>query len=366
LDACQEVALSSKTIPQNDSSISDLSANASAEEPSDMIKKAKKKPKRSVLRGAIMGGVVALWVFSGNYLFTSIFTLMTVLGQLEYYRMVMNTGIFPARKISVVGACSMFVTALAAPNLHQICLPTFALFAMTWFLTMKREVSTISEIATTFTGMFYLGYIPSFWVRVRQVGVREQTRLAPLAAPVLDLIGRKVSALPAWVPASVPLPITQGAIVIFWTWLSIAFADVGAYFAGRNFGKTKLGSLSVGSALGETSPNKTVEGVIGGCTISAALSTLGAWIMRWPWWYVTGPIYGVSVALLGLVGDLTASMLKRDAGLKDFGDLIPDHGGIMDRVDSYIFNAPFCWLVVSFVLPTLSRISRGGALKLFV
>jgi len=70
----------------------------------------KKKPRRSILFGAVMGAVVAAWVFSGNYIFTGLFTLMTILGQLEYYRMVMNTGVYPARKISIVGACSMFLT----------------------------------------------------------------------------------------------------------------------------------------------------------------------------------------------------------------------------------------------------------------
>lgn len=71
---------------------------------------AKKKGGRSVLFGAVMGAAVACWVFSGDYIFTGIFTLMTILGQLEYYRMVMNTGIYPARRISVLGACSMFLT----------------------------------------------------------------------------------------------------------------------------------------------------------------------------------------------------------------------------------------------------------------
>lgn len=69
-----------------------------------------KKKSRSVLFGATMGAIVALWVFSGNFLFTAAFTLMTALGQLEYYRMVMKTGVYPARRISVVGACSMFLT----------------------------------------------------------------------------------------------------------------------------------------------------------------------------------------------------------------------------------------------------------------
>ena len=92
----------------------------------------KRKPRRSILFGATMGAIVACWVFSGNYIFTALFTLMTLVGQLEYYRMVMNTGIYPARRISVFGACAMFVTALFYPHLHQIVLPVFATIAMIW------------------------------------------------------------------------------------------------------------------------------------------------------------------------------------------------------------------------------------------
>ncbi|KAL7428179.1 hypothetical protein ACHAXH_005428 [Discostella pseudostelligera] len=322
-------------------------------------KKSKKKKGRSVLFGATMGLAVACWVYSGNYIFTTLFTLMTALGQLEYYRMVMNTGIYPARRISVLGACAMFVTALFAPDLHQICLPVASTVAMMWFLTMRRGISTISEIATTFTGIFYLGYIPSYWVRIRLIGgdLIQPTRLQPIMKPILDRLGQKK--LPYFLPKTIRFPITVGANFIFWTWLCIAFSDVGGYFAGRKFGKTKLGAIS--TAAGKTSPNKTVEGVIGGCAFSVVLATLGAWIQKWPYWFVLGPVHGIMLSLLGLVGDLTASMLKRDAGLKDFGDLIPEHGGIMDRVDSYIFTAPYGWVMCGYIIPWLKRIADARA-----
>lgn len=244
------------------------------ETPSTTPKK-KNKNRRSILFGATMGLCVAAWVFSGNYIFTGLFTLMTILGQLEYYRMIINTGVYPARRISVVGACTMFLTALFVPDYHQICLPLFGLWTMIWFLTMRRKPPTIPEIATTFTGMFYLGYVPSFWVRIRLLGAnKEPTRLAPIAEPVLRFIQNNAQAkLPSFVPSAVHLPITGGAIFIFWTWLCLAFSDVGAYFVGKFHGKTKLGTLC--PAAGATSPNKTVEGVLGGCAVSAALGVLG-------------------------------------------------------------------------------------------
>lgn len=175
-------------------------------------------------------------------------------------------------------------------------------------------------------------------LRIRLIGAgRQPTRLAPIVQPIftrLSEISSVSSKVPSFLPKTIHLPITTGSNFIFWSWLCIAFSDVGGYFAGRRFGKTKLSAIS--PAAGKTSPNKTVEGVVGGCVFSVILATLGAWIQKWPYWSIVGPIHGVSLALLGLLGDLTASMLKRDAGLKDFGDFIPEHGGIMDRVDSYV------------------------------
>jgi CDP-diglyceride synthetase len=240
--------------------------------------------------------------------------------------------------------------ALFAPNLHQICLPIFGLWSMIWFLTKRRQFATIPDIATTFTGMFYLGYVPSFWVRIRLLGAgMEPTRLYQIMGPIRGFLTNKFGII---IPDRlIHFPITTGAVFIFWSWLSLAFSDVGAYFVGRKYGKTKLGEIS--PAAGATSPNKTVEGVIGGCALSAILSIIGAWVQKWPYFVLTGAIHGAILALLGLIGDLTASMLKRDSGLKDFGDLIPEHGGILDRVDSFIWTAPYSWLVCQYIIPAL-------------
>jgi phosphatidate cytidylyltransferase len=224
---------------------------------------------------------------------------------------------------------------------------------------MRRKVSTISEIATTFTGMFYLGYIPSFWVRIRGIQATPDqpvTLLRPLVVPLLKTITTFTKNTFPYISRFISSPVTVGSTFIFWTWISIAFSDVGAYFSGRKYGNTKLGSIF--PVAGAASPNKTVEGYLGGTIFGAAFATLGAWIMQWPYWYLTGPIHGVMLAFLGLVGDLTASMLKRDSGLKDFGDLLPEHGGIMDRVDSFIFTAPYSWLVLQFIIPALRARSR--------
>ena len=112
--------------------------------------------------------------------------------------------------------------------------------------------------------------------------------------------------------------------------ISIAASDVGAYFAGKNFGRTKLSEFTGISV----SPNKTMEGVYGGMALCSLFATTGAFLMNWPLWYLTGPFYGSMISLLGLLGDLTVSLFKRDAGMKDTGSLLPGHGGILDRVDS--------------------------------
>lgn len=113
--------LNGSVLTQTSNGAKHTNSDTKAITPSKDGKAPKKKQSRSVLFGASMGAIVACWVFSGNFLFTSLFTAMTILGQLEYYRMVMRVGIYPARKISVVGACAMFVTvSLLYEDKHEI------------------------------------------------------------------------------------------------------------------------------------------------------------------------------------------------------------------------------------------------------
>lgn len=111
LDACDSILSESEKAVSKENGTKQAAAVAtSLEPPKGASPGAPKKKGRSVLFGATMGAGAACWVFSGNYIFTGLFTLMTILGQLEYYRMVMNTGVYPARRVSVIGAASMFLT----------------------------------------------------------------------------------------------------------------------------------------------------------------------------------------------------------------------------------------------------------------
>lgn len=116
------------------------------------------------------------------------------------------------------------------------------------------------------------------------------------------------------------------------TWLN----DTCAYFVGRAFGRRKL--------YERISPSKTWEGAIGG----AAGSIVGALVVQWFWLpqlsLPGAALIGAGAAVLGPLGDLSESMLKRAFGAKDSGRLLPGHGGILDRLDALIFNAPFVLL----------------------
>lgn len=130
---------------------------------------------------------------------------------------------------------------------------------------------------------------------------------------------------------------------LFYFWMLFICAwgsDTGAYFTGRAFGKHKLAPV--------LSPKKTVEGLIGGIVSAVGLS-IGLYFLIFGhapgnWLGLIGSAALFSVA--GVVGDITASYIKRDAGIKDYGKLMPGHGGVMDRFDSVLFIAPLMYIVL--------------------
>jgi phosphatidate cytidylyltransferase len=118
--------------------------------------------------------------------------------------------------------------------------------------------------------------------------------------------------------------------------LAVWSYDTGAYLVGRRFGRTRF--------LSHISPSKTVEGLIGGLFATTAVVGLLLWAVgQWP---VHALVLGPLIAGAAQAGDLAESMLKRAAGASDSGTLIPGHGGILDRVDSFLFAAPVITLYV--------------------
>lgn len=147
----------------------------------------------------------------------------------------------------------------------------------------------------------------------------------------------------------------HGVFFIVYTLVATWMADAGAYFAGTFFGKHKLSP--------EISPKKTWEGFVGGVICSAlsgVLCGLGYELLDR---IAVGDeaalrvnilvlaVTGFFVAWLGLLGDLSMSLLKRQCGVKDFGNILPGHGGVMDRFDSVVFTAPFVYLVFQVFFP---------------
>lgn len=132
----------------------------------------------------------------------------------------------------------------------------------------------------------------------------------------------------------------NGAELVLTLLFSSSFCDIGAYFTGKTFGKTKL--------LPEISPNKTVEGSIGGSLACIIVWFIGGNLSGLPWYHSF--VIGIMTAIVAQMGDLIESLFKRDVGKKDSGSLIPGHGGILDRVDSYIFIAfPAYFYLLYFV-----------------
>jgi len=192
-------------------------------------------------------------------------------------------------------------------------------------LAWKRR-NPVRNVGATLLGVGYVGALFPFLTMLRWW---DGTALAFQARPPGDF--------GAWVVLTV--------LGVIWA------GDSAAYFGGRAWGRRKCAP--------SVSPNKTWEGVFCGLAASAVV---GAW--AWGTWmhlraepallWAFGAAFGLMVGAAGQVGDLVESAMKREIGVKDFGTLLPGHGGVLDRFDSLLFAAPTAWALLRFVLPLVA------------
>ena len=138
----------------------------------------------------------------------------------------------------------------------------------------------------------------------------------------------------------------EGKFYILVAFILSMVADSGAYFVGRAWGKHKLAPV--------ISPKKTVEGAVGGAVINVIGMIIYTLILRYCFDftqvnYLFAAIYGILGAAASIIGDLTLSVVKRQVGIKDYGNLIPGHGGILDRFDSTMMVAPLTELLILLI-----------------
>ncbi|KAL0848518.1 hypothetical protein Bca101_021765 [Brassica carinata] len=287
--------------------------------------KSRSQFKKRVVFGLGIGLSVGGVVLAGGWVFTLALAAAVLLSAREYFELVRSKGIArgmtpPPRYLSRV--CSVICALMPILTLyfgHIDIAVTSAAFVVAMALLLQRGNPRFSQLSSTMFGLFYCGYLPCFWVKLR----------CGLTAPVL---GRSWPVLLGgqghW---------TVGLVAILVSFCGIIASDTFAFLGGKAFGKTPLISIS---------PKKTWEGAVAGLVGCITVTVLLSKSLSWPQPLVSTIAFGVLNFLGSVFGDLIESMIKRDAGVKDSGSLIPGHGGILDRVDSYVFTGA---LAYSFV-----------------
>lgn len=137
----------------------------------------------------------------------------------------------------------------------------------------------------------------------------------------------------------------NGKLLVWYMIIAAWGTDIFAYIVGKSIGKHKFSQIS---------PNKSIEGCIGGIVGQAALTLIYTLIintylgMNINYLYIAG--ISILLSIIGQIGDFSASSIKRYVGIKDFSNLLPGHGGMLDRIDSLIFIAPFAYFLLLFVI----------------
>ena len=249
-------------------------------------------------------------ILAGGIYFFALISLLLLIATWEFGRLFKISGFHPSQPLLLGGVAVLLVARVYFPDLAAGALVFCVLAAMAWHLLdyEKGREQAGTDFALTTTGIVYLGWIGAYLVDLRNLP---------------DGMWWLLLALPA-------------------VWL----ADSAAYFIGRAYGRHPLSP--------HLSPKKTWEGYWAG-VVAGTLGTVGLAAL-WhslggpavPWWKAA--VMGATLSVLTTLGDLGESMLKRQAGVKDSSNIMPGHGGMLDRMDSWLWGASLGYFLIVWFL----------------
>jgi phosphatidate cytidylyltransferase len=266
--------------------------------------------------------VVILYI--GGWILAAAFAAIAAAGALEVYRLARQRGVRPFGAAGAVRAGMPILFAAATPAAEAWTLRLFVaatlLFAAAAIFRRGVDGSPLTATAVTVFGALFTGGTLLYAMLLRLTAV-------PGASADWS----------SWVgPALLAFPMTL-------TWMGDTFA----YFGGRAFGRHKL--------IPAVSPAKTVEGALSGVIGTTVVGALYAYFVFGMWLGVpvsaaAGALIGLVVSPIAQIGDLVESLLKREAGVKDSGTLLPGHGGVLDRFDALFLSIPATYWLLMLVL----------------
>ncbi|MBN1504904.1 MAG: phosphatidate cytidylyltransferase [Candidatus Eisenbacteria bacterium] len=274
------------------------------------------KENRSFRMRLLMGLIfIPLLVFvavEGRFYFLGFVDLILLFSMLEFYRMMRKAGYQAYRAIGVGTTLVLTWYVYFRSELYSDFLLTAALMLIaTLELFRQGERFSVKHMAVTIFGVLYVGWLGGHFVALRELPLRTGTDYGD---------GARYAVLP-----------------FFLAWIS----DTAAYLGGRFFGKTKL--------FPRVSPGKSVEGAL----FALFTAPLAAWLAKATFAHFLSALdvvaLGLIVCVASQLGDLVESMIKREAEVKDSSNMIPGHGGLLDRFDSVLFAAPavYYYLVIA-------------------
>jgi phosphatidate cytidylyltransferase len=252
-------------------------------------------------------GVLAIAV--GGWIFSLVITAILAAAAWEFWRIFKKGGYSPSVTLLMGGVILVSISrAIFNLQYSDLVISVIVTVSLAWFVFAfeKGENQAAVDFGITLGGIFYLGWLGSYLISLR-------------AQP-------------------------DGTHWLLLTIAAISLADAGAYIFGRRFGTHKM--------CPRVSPHKTWEGYIGGIFFSALFTSLIAalWGQSVPGisWQ-DGLILALVMGILGPLGDLGESLFKRQFGIKDSSNLIPGHGGVMDRIDTWIWAAAICYYLINWL-----------------